>query len=113
MLAHTHLALGNLPAARQAAAKALEVGDPLTRANALQARGLIDMSAGKPRDAIPSFAEATRLAPQAEDGWLHLAGALRTVGDTAGAADACRRGLAANPSSTQLQALLGQLAPAR
>jgi len=113
MLAHAHLALGELAGARQAAARALEVGDPPTRANALQVQGLVAISAGRPREALAPFAEATRLAPRAEDAWLHLAEASRAAGDTATAADACRRGLVANPSSQRLRALLDRIAPAR
>jgi tetratricopeptide (TPR) repeat protein len=76
---------------------------PADRARAETALGLSLLQQKRPKDAVPHLDKATTLAPAVDKAWLYLGVANDQLGDTAGALDAYRRGVAAAPKSTSLQ----------
>jgi predicted Zn-dependent protease len=83
--------------------EALQAKDP---DNALLRFSLGNAYLGAKRyaDAAAQFSEAVRLNPNYAAAWKLLGKALTETGDTAGAADAYRRGIAAAEASGHIQA---------
>jgi tetratricopeptide (TPR) repeat protein len=109
MLADVHRALGDDVAALSAVARAWAVGDSSARSDARVVQGLLEMGRGRAGNAARAFREAALLKPRAEYAWLLEARTLSAAGDTVGAAETCRRGIAAADSSPRLRALLAEL----
>ena len=109
LLAETQRRLGDQRAALDAAARGIALGDSLARAEGYVVEGLVAMARGRSREGAAAFAQAVRWGPRSERNWLFVAQALRSAGDDAGAAAACRRGIAAAEQSESLRALLEDL----
>jgi spermidine synthase len=112
-LASVLLTLGDEGGALAAVKRAVAVGDSLNRGDARMVEGLIALTRGQARAAAGAFAEAIRWEPQAEQAWLMRARALAQAGDTAGAVDACRRGIENATSTDRLRSLLAELTSGR
>ncbi|MFN9645396.1 MAG: glycosyltransferase [Cyanobacteriota bacterium] len=101
-----HLALARTrtdPTAAEALyrqALALPLDPRLTLAARLNLVALL-REGGDPREAVAMAAEATRIAPELAQGWLHLGLSLRRVGELAPAIAAYRQALALEPSRAE------------
>jgi tetratricopeptide (TPR) repeat protein len=98
-----HLALARSGKDRRAAATlyrqalALPLDPRLTLAARLNLAALL-REEGQPREAVALAREATRIAPELAQGWLHLGLSLRRAGEPAPAIAAYRQALALEPT---------------
>lgn len=105
LLAETHRALGDAASARAAAERALAIGRPDEKGDALICMGLLAIAANQPAAAAERFAAAQRANPSTPFAYVFEAQARLDAGDRTGARSAVRRGLVVAPDNERLRAL--------
>jgi len=110
MLADERFIQGDLPGSKQALVMAQRYAkDERVRAGAECVAGMHEMAARRPIVAAAHFREAQRLDPGLRKAFLYEARARADGGDSTGARDAARRGLAASPNDRELTLFLRSL----
>lgn len=109
LLAEQQRKLGELDAARQATERALAVGQPDEKADALIGEGLAAVARRDLAAATRLFAQAQKWAPANAMAYVFEARARLDLGDRAGATEATRRGLAHAPRMPEMEKLRAEL----
>ena len=100
---------GDVEGARRAIAEAGRSSDPQIRCDAVTLAGLMAIQSGDAPAALAAFAEARAIQPTSAKPYLYEAQVRARSGDTSGAVEVLRRGLAASPGSGELSQALQQL----
>ncbi|HVO13414.1 MAG TPA: sulfatase-like hydrolase/transferase [Vicinamibacteria bacterium] len=106
-LGNARLTAGDTAAAEEAYREALRLDS--TSLDAGNGLALVLVNTGRAATAIPLLERIVALAPDFYGAWLHLGMARQATGDTAGAAEAYRRVLAAPPSAAAPREAAAQL----